>query len=97
VSARTTYELTADRQIKIGSGAICSLTIVTDAANNAAVSLYDVADSGDIAASNKITEITVLAGSNYGGRSWFEPVRFNQGLYADVTGTGASYFVEWRG
>lgn len=96
MAAKSTHELTADRQIKIGSGAVCALTVVTDGSNDARVILYDVADSADAAATNKITEITVVGANNYGGRTWVEPVMFFSGLWADVNGTGASYFVEWR-
>jgi hypothetical protein len=96
MAAKSTYELTADKQIKIGHGALCNLLVITDGTNDARVILYDVADSGDAAVTNKLCEITVLGASHYGGRTWFEPVMFTNGLWADVNGTDASFIVEWR-
>ena len=96
MAAKSTHELVADTQIKVGPGVLCALTVVTDGANDARTILYDVAAAADVAPSNKITEITVISTSNYGGRTWVEPVMFQAGLYADINGTGASFFVEWR-
>ena len=92
----STHEKTADEQLVSRNGSVCALLIMTDGTNNATVILYDVADSGDIAITNKITEITVVGSEHYGGRVWSFPVVFSNGLYADVTGTGASFIVEWR-
>ena len=96
MAAKTTYELVADKQVKVGPGVVCAVTVVTDGSNDARCILYDAAAVGDIAVTNKITEITVKGANHYGGRTWVEPVRFTEGLYADVNGTGASYFIEWR-
>jgi hypothetical protein len=96
MAAKSTHELTAAKQIKIGPGVVCALTVVTNGAADASVALYDVAAAGNIAAGNKLTEITIVAANNYGGRTWVEPVIFSAGLYATVSGAGASYFVEWR-
>lgn len=91
----SSYEKIADAQIVPNSGAVCSILIMTDGTNDAKVILYDVSAAGDIAVTNKISEITVVGADNYGGRAWPYPVRFSNGLYADVTGTGASYIIEW--
>jgi hypothetical protein len=96
MAARSTHELTADTQISTKAGAVCALTVVTNGSADARVILYDAAAVGDILVTNKIAEITVVALSHYGGRTWVEPVRFTEGLYADVDGAGASFFVETR-
>ena len=96
MAAKTTYELEASKQIKVGSGVVCALTVVTNGAANARVLLYDVSTSGDAATANKITDLTIKAANFYGGRTWVEPVMFSEGLYAVVAGDGASYMVEWR-
>ena len=95
MAVRTTYELTSDKLVKASVGYLHGITIITDGTNNATVSLYDVNSAGDIDTTNKITEITVVGSNMYGGRNWPMPLRFNNGLYADVTGTGASYIVEF--
>jgi hypothetical protein len=96
MSAKSTHELVAAKQIKVGSGVVCALTVVTSGAADATVMLYDAAEVGDILVTNKITEITIVSTNNYGGRTWVEPVVFTEGLYASISGVGASYFVEWR-
>jgi hypothetical protein len=96
MSAKSTHELVASTQISTKAGVVCALTVVTSGAADATVILYDCAAAADLAVTNKITEITVVSTSNYGGRTWVEPVLFTEGLYAVVSGVGASYFVEWR-
>lgn len=96
MAAKTTHELIIDKQIKIGSGVVCALTVITNGADDARVMLYDVEAAGDVAPGNKITEITVKGTNHFGGRTWVEPVLFTAGLYADINGTDASYMVEWR-
>jgi hypothetical protein len=97
MAAKSTHELVASTQIKTGSGVVCALTVVTDGADDAIVMLYDTATAAGLAVTNKITEITVKSTSNYGGRTWMEPVLFTEGLYAALSGSGAgSFFVEWR-
>jgi len=95
-TSRSTHELTADKQVYKGNGALCAIAVTTNGAADARVILYDAAAAADIAVTNKLAEITVVAANKYGGRSWVMPVKFTEGLYADVNGAGASYIVEWR-
>ena len=94
--ARTSYELTAAKQIRVGSGILTRVSIKTNGTDNATVILYDVAAAGDIAVTNKLEEITVLGANHYGGFDWSHPVKYTAGLYCTVTGTGASYIVEYK-
>jgi hypothetical protein len=94
-SAFSTYELVADKQIRAVGGYLSGLAVMTDGSNDATVILYDVNSVASIAVTNKLAEVKVAAANNFGGRDWSNPVRFAKGLYADVTGTGASYIVEW--
>lgn len=96
MSARSSYEKTADAQIRVGGAVITSFLVVTDGTNAATLIIYDVADSGDVAAGNKVCEWTVTGTDNQGGRNWFEPVQCKNGIYCDITGTGASYIIEYR-
>jgi hypothetical protein len=91
----STYEKTADAQILTKGGSLCSVTIMTDGSNNARLILYDAGAVGDIAVSNKLMEITVTGTTFYGGRIWADPVKFTEGIYAVLSGTGASYIIEW--
>jgi len=70
---------------------ITGVHIITDGTNNAKVVIYD-----NTAASGTVRwEQTVIGGDNYGGKSWTFPKKFTHGIYVDVTGTGASYIVEY--
>ena len=91
----SSYEKTADAQILAKGGALCSVLIMTDGSNNARLILYDVSAVGDIAVTNKLMEITVAGADHYGGRIWADPVKFTEGIYADINGTDASYIIEW--
>ena len=94
--SRSSYELTATKQVKVGPGWLCGLTVITNGAADAVGIVYDVAVAANAAATNKLTEITVVAANNYGGRTWVEPVYFADGLYVTISGAGASYIVEWK-
>jgi len=90
----STYELIADTQILTKGGTLCSVLIMTDGSNDARLILYDSATlTTDV--TKKLMEITVKAADNYGGRIWSNPVRFTEGIYADINGIGASFILEW--
>ena len=84
-------EQTADATIYTGKCWITGLHIITDGTNNAKVIIYD-----NTAASGTVRwEQTVIGGDHYGGRTWTFPKRFDTGITVDVSGTGASYIVEY--
>ena len=84
-------EQAADAGIRTGECYISSVVIITDGTNNAKLILYDnIAASGTV-----MLEMTVVGVDHYGGRNWAFPVRCGTGIYADITGTGASYIVEY--
>ena len=85
-------EKTADAVIHNGNVYITALAVMTDGTNDARVILYN---SGSSAIGKIIWEVTVAGGDNYGGRIWAFPTNCNDGIYADVNGTGASYIVEY--
>jgi len=90
----STYELIADTQILTKGGSLCSVLIMTDGSNDARLILYDSATvTTDV--TKKLMEITVKAADHYGGRIWADPVRFTEGVYADINGANASYILEW--
>ncbi len=71
---------------------ITALQIITDGTNDAKVILHDHATA---ASGTVIAEITVSGADNYGGRVWKFPRHCINGIYGDVTGTGASFIVEY--
>jgi len=90
-TCKSSGEQTSDAAILSEHGYICGLLVITDGTNDAKVVIYDnTAGSGTVK-----WEQTVIGGDNYGGRAWARPVEFNIGIYVDVTGTGASYIVEY--
>jgi len=83
-------EKTADAQIVTGNGALSAFEVITDGTNDAKIIIYD-----NTAASGKVlAEMTVNGGAHFGGREPKFPPEFYNGIYVDVSGTGASYIIE---
>ena len=91
IVAQSTGEKTADFAALAGPGYLTAVQIITDGTNNAKVILYDNASA---AAGKVIFEATISGASHFGGRVFVPPVEVYNGIYADVSGTGASYIVE---
>ena len=87
-------EITASQTIFSGSGFLTSLMVYTDGTNDATITLYDSATG----ALGKILVILPVTGANdYGGRIWPGSAfrSFSDGIYAVVSGEGASTIVEY--
>ena len=83
--------LSADAQIYTGRGTLQGLTVLTDGTNAATVTLYDnTAASGTV-----IAKLVVAGADRQGFQSWNFHPRCLNGIYADVSGTGASYIVHY--
>jgi len=94
--SKTTYEQTADEDAEYsGKGALTSVLLITDGANDATLIIYDTLTVAGGAAGSKLCEVKVAGGDNYGGIVYVVPQKFNTGLSFDVTGTGASYIVNY--
>lgn len=90
-ASKLSGEQTANAIILNGGGYICGIQVVTDGTNNAKVIIYDnTAGSGTV-----ICELTVVGTDHYGGRLWVPPARVDNGIYVAVSGTGASYFMDY--
>lgn len=89
----STGVLNADTLIWTGKNRINAITVITDGTNAATVDLYDnTAGSGKIAVKGR------CVGNALMNHIIFEnPILFENGVYADVTGTGASYIVFFGG
>ena len=88
---RTSYEQTADAVV---CGKVCKLTsvgVITDGTNDAKIVIYDNATE---ASGRVIWEMTVIGAGNFGGRYWEPALQVKNGIFVDVSGTGASYVVD---
>lgn len=89
----STGVLNADTLIFTGRNRINAVTVLTDGANAATVELKDGLDSSGAV---KVTGKCV--GANLINHFIFEnPVLFQDGIFADVTGTGATFIVYYGG
>ena len=68
------------------------LLILTDGTNDATVILYDAAS----ATGTKLWEAKVPASDEYGGCMFPEPIEAMIGIWAELSGTGASCIVYYR-
>jgi len=90
-TAITTGEQTADGAMFSGSANITAIQVITDGTNDGKVVVYDnTAGSGKV-----VFECTVTGASHYGGRVFVPPIEVYTGIYADISGTGASYIIEY--
>lgn len=84
-------EQTSDSLIVSGKVYITSIKVITNGTNDATLVTYDA----KVADGKVIDETKVIGADNYGGLKWLFPIECNDGIYADVTGTGASYIIEY--
>lgn len=92
-SSISTGVLNADTLIWTGRNRVNAITVLTDGTNAATVDLYDnTTGSGTIRVKSK------CVGANLVNHILFDnPVLFENGIYADVTGTGATFIVFFGG
>lgn len=86
-------EKTSDTAVVAQECFLIGVLVITDGTNDATVILYDDPDSAD---GTKLWEIVVTGSDNYGGGLFPYPIRASTGIYADLTGTGASVIVYYR-
>lgn len=92
-SSQSSGVLNANTLVFNGRQRINALTVFTDGTNDATVSLYD-----NTAASGKIAVKGLCVGANKINHIIFEnPVFMQDGLYAAVSGTGATFIVYYGG
>lgn len=89
----STGVLNADTLIWTGRNRVNAITVLTDGTNAVTVELYD-----NTAASGTKRVVGKCLGANLINHIIFEnPVLFESGIYADVTGTGATFIVYFGG
>lgn len=89
----STGVLDADTLIFNGRNRVNALTVITDGVNAATVDLYDnTTGTGTIRVKGQ------CVGASLNNHILFEkPVLFENGIFADVTGTGAKFIVFFGG
>jgi hypothetical protein len=70
---------------------IKAIKVVTDGTNAGKAIVYDGTD----ATGTVIDETTVIGTNHWGGRTWPDGGIINTGIYVAISGSGASYFVEY--
>lgn len=93
-SSRSSGLKTADAVITTGRNRINAITLLGDGTNAASVILYDNASA---ASGVVLSKITALATTRFTHVIFENPVVAEDGIYADVTGTGAEYIVYFGG
>lgn len=91
-SATSSGLLTADTAVYDKPALITSVIVIGDGTNAATLVVYDNASA---ASGTALAKIVVDAGLTYEKVVFSTPVVANQGLYADVTGTGAEFIVHY--
>lgn len=85
--------LNADTLIATGRNRVNAITVLTDGTNAATLELYD-----NTTASGTVRVKGRCVGASLQNHIIFEnPVLFENGIYADVTGTGATFIVFYGG
>ena len=90
-AAISSGEQTSSTAVLTGSGCITGIKVITDGTNDATLIVYD-----NTAASGTVVDETKVNGANhYGGRNVIFPIKVDNGIYAAISGTGASYIIEY--
>lgn len=88
-ATRSTGIKTSSEGIVSGGGVLTGVLVMTDGTNAATITIYDnTTSSGTV-----LFKATVTGASYFGGATWEIPVRFSSGVYAVLSGTGASYIL----
>lgn len=93
-SSRSSGLKTADAVIQTGRNRINAITLLGDGTNAASVIVYDNASA---ASGVVLAKITALATDRFTHVLFENPVVAEDGIYADVSGTGAEYIIYYGG
>lgn len=80
--------------IQTGRNRINAVTLITDGTNAATLTVYDNASAGS---GLVISKVTASGAQNTTHVIYESPVVAENGIYATVTGTGASYIIFYGG
>lgn len=93
-SSRSSGLKTADSVIQTGRNRINAITLLGDGTNAASIIVYDNAST---ASGVVLAKITARATDRFIHVLFENPVVAEEGIYADVSGTGAEYIIYYGG
>jgi len=93
-SSRSSGLKTVDAVIQTGRNRINAITLLGDGTNAASVIVYD---NPSAASGVVLAKVTALAATRFTHVLFENPVVAEDGIYADVSGTGAEYIVYYGG
>lgn len=93
-SSRSSGLKTADAVIQTGRNRINAITLLGDGTNAASIIVYDNASA---ASGVVLAKVTALAATRFTHVLFENPVVAEDGIYADVSGTGAEYIIYYGG
>ena len=91
-TAKSSGFLSADSLICDAPCVLTGVQLYSDGTNAATLILYD-SQNADGKIVYKAACLTNASNSDH--RDWVHPIKCNDGLYADITGTNAGYIVEY--
>ena len=91
---KSTGTLTSSTSVATVAGQLTGVLVLTDGTNAATITLYD---NKSTSSGTVLFTATVPGTAYFGGATWEIPVRFTNGVYATISGTGASYIVYIQG
>lgn len=77
--------------IRTGPCLLTHIAVITDGVNKGTITVYDNTE----ASGTVVWKHAVKGTEEIGGRNWQFPIRCSNGLYAAISGTNATYIVEW--
>jgi len=84
---------TSDAAVVAAKCLFYGVEIITDGTNAASIIVYDNASA---ASGTEVFKGTVAGANNFGGVTFEHPVEMFNGIFVDVSGTGAAYIVYWK-
>ena len=93
-SSRSSGLKTVDAVIQTGRNRINAITLLGDGTNAASVIVYDNASA---ASGVVLAKVTALAATRFTHVLFENPVVAEDGIYADVSGTGVEYIIYYGG
>lgn len=93
--AQSSGEQTASAAIYAGSCALTGIHLIGDGTNDPKVILNDHATAASGTVKAEVSDDVSVSGQVTKYLSFSNPVIFQNGIYATVSGTGASYIIEY--
>jgi hypothetical protein len=87
----STGKLSTSQLAVTGAGFLTGVHIISDGVNDVTVNLYD----GTSTSGRQIFTQKLYGSDNVGGWIWNFPLRFSNGIYLSLSGTGGYCYIEY--